>query len=370
MRAYTPRMLPVLVAVCGLPIGTLTHAAEVTDIPKRGGLYASIGYDGNAYRGEMEEDGVRIGERLESVHELELATEYGVAKGFTLGASLRYAPANRFSFPDVRPMRFDPATLKGTYLVGEPPSEPLSYDMSGLSGACFGFQLQPSLWTPNPRATATVWLVGASFQLPSPNNNLWTHTEGQRGTGPGNMVTRLEGSLSKRRGISDAYMQVRAELGAPVTMDIVDADGQTLSTKADIQPPRSVSTRTGLEFDLWGTALQTLGTLDVSLVAAYTTWGDIGSGVYLPEVLPASRGVVVTRSESLRVGGQLGGHLYDASGWTVHAHGGWTWETPYRPEHVYPDIRMTTKNANIHWSLTLERRFAPSRRMIELDDAS
>ena len=117
-----------------------------------------------------------------------------------------------------------------------------------------------------------------------------------------------------------------------------------------------------------GAANQTLGTIDVGATTSYSSWGDIASGVYLPEVLPSSKGVVVTRSESVRVGAQLGGHLYDSSGWTVHAHGGWSWETPYRPEHVYANVRMTTRNASLHWMLTVERRFTPPRSADLTDD--
>jgi hypothetical protein len=346
-----------------------SHAADVTDLPERGGLFASLGYGGNVYRGKMEEDGVGIGARVENHHGLNLSAAYGLASGLVFHAQLDYAPATRFVFPDVRPMRFDPATLQGTYRVGDMPSEPLSEDMSGLSGTHIGVRLQPSQWSPNPRPSATKWLVGASFQIPSPNDNLWTHNNGQRGAGTGNLVTRLEASLSKRRGVSDAYTRVLAELGAPIALDIEGANGETLAKNIDVQPPRSVIVQTGLEFDIWGAPAQTLGTLDVSLSTTYLSWGDIASGVYLPEVLTSSQGVVVTRSESVRIGGQIGGHLYDASGWTVHAHGGWTWETPYRPEHVYPDIRMTTANANVHWALTVERRFGPSGVSAAIGDA-
>lgn len=335
-----------------LPLPAL--AAEVTDMP--GALEATGGltYSGSAEWNALEEAGIQIAGRRVQRHDLNYELEFAPVEGFALVLDISHTPSLRYAYPDASTMLIEPVGGGGTYLLGEPTGETAVTSASGINGIWIGAAAAPfaERYGLNDQAT---WRIDLAFRTPSAGMNLWTASNGNRGTSPGGSAIKIQGAFSSDLGTGTPWLQVAWVKENKVTVDLVDEAGTTWATDVVLRPASTLDVLTGIE--IVGVDHPDVGTrfaVDLFLGFGYRTWEDVGSGVYLPNVIGGSRQIPVTVGEQInaRAGIAFDYHINEnvrvRTGPDLRVH------TPFRPEHVYADVRTTPENIAVGWLLRVE----------------
>ncbi len=351
---------PVITGVkaCLLLVGTSWTctglAAELTDVAPVRGASVRLAYDGELTSGALEEEGERISGRQVLRHDLLWRAEVSPARGLAVNVGLEHSPSLTFSYPDARPMIFEPTTGAGTYRFSRSGPD-VSVKASGVSGVWLGAALLPYSEAYERQQQAT-WRIDVGLRPGSPQRNLWTAKNGKRGPAPGGTALRLATAFSKDLGTGNPYMGFAYLREGSVTVDLEDEEGIVHGNAVELRPASTLEATGGVEIVAWQDSSNGRRVaVDLSLTGGYRTWQDVGSGLLLPNVLDGSRGIPVTSGEVVYARTGLGADVHFSSElWTRT--GLWAgWETPSRPEHVY-SVTTTTDTFTVGWFLTIEGR--------------
>ena len=333
-----------------LPIAlTLTaNAAEVTTLPPamRGDI--EIGYAATVVPDSLEEDGQQVGERRSIDHDLTYIARYGFAKAFALELELPHSASSKIKHFNSNQMVYDPILDTGTMVGTEPSpdSETAGKGAGGLMMRVVSTPLSEDLYS--ERGDQITWLLGLGYQFKDETNQ-WTVTDGQRGAGPLSPALELRSFWSTTNSMSEPYLGV---VWTNRFASTVQAQG--VNKKIEIRDPSSLDLVTGLEIELhrdedWANGLGSEVALDLSATFSYQTWGDVVSGVTLPNVLSNTDGTSVTQSETSSLWGAMGvrWRIVEYLDWTVNtAIGG---PLGYRLEHPYPV--STSPSGKLGWQV-------------------
>lgn len=274
-------------------------AAEVTDMPGAMGFDGVFSYGGAFEFGGLEEAGEIVGRRSMSRQDLALTLEFAPVQYVAAHVSLQLTPSLRYGFADARLMNYDPVTASGSYIFGEELAEVPVFQGSGLAGVWLGVVGAPfaERFETGDRVT---WKLLAAVRPGSPNKSFYTATDGSRGVGGGTGL-RFGAAFSRELEGSNPYMSWRIQHETPLTIDVVDADGVTWIEGATLKPPTTIDVEAGVEV-LATEDDDTRFAVDPSILFGYRSWEDAPSGLYLPNVLDASRVLVGTRGEYYWIG--------------------------------------------------------------------
>lgn len=336
------------------PLGmlALSHAAEVTDLPVRGHIEASLGYRGFSERGGLEEGGTRVSERRFSQHDLVIGAAYAPFPWGAVTLDIITTPSMRWTFPDSRAMQFDPVSEAGTTLLDDATTT-VEQRAAGVHGVWLGAAVTPWSMVRGDRST---WRVDVAFRAPAGTVNQWSARDnGVRGAAPGGAALRLGVGFSREAAPVEPYLQVRWVQELAATIQQTDELGRDWGLLG-IRPSSTVVVRTGAEWDV-SPAAATVGiTIDGWIGGEYRGPGRVASGVLLPSVLDSGRAVPAV--VDAQVGGQaglgVGVSVVDVGEIRLGMRG--RWATPYRVEHLY-DVHTTPDTWGLGGFITLSRAF-------------
>lgn len=319
-----------------LALVTAAHAADVTAMPAPFRGLATLEYrvEGDAAR--LVEGDTQVGARQERLHTLALQGAFSVWRGISLAVDLPVALDQRLVWSDAREMAFDP-TLGAGSMIGAPEVEaPAVEQGGGLMGPTFSIQLSPfnAEHPGKRRADRTTWLIEAGYRLQDQSSFWLERQDGSRGAGPGADAVHLRTAFSTQAATSRPYLELAFDKALTVPTPLRAEDGSVLTSDAPVRPASTLDLRVGAEVPVW-TRQQTEVALDLRTRFGYRTWQDIPSGLYLADVLSASREVLVTQGEAVHAMGGLGVQVRQAGLVDVLVGGDFGAQTPYRVEHPY-----------------------------------
>ncbi len=320
----------------------VAFGAEVTEMPPklRGDVdvldshrVATVG---------LVEDGVDVGRRLETRNDLRVSGEFSPVSGLAIRLAVPLSPSMSVSWADARQMAFDPITGSGTYGTAGPATGTTGFQAGGLTGVELGVALAP-FSEQFRRPDRVTWRLDAGLRLPT-SSNLWTASDGRRGAGNGSLAVLLGAAFSTRRGLVDPYLAMNATLEQKKRVDVIDEAGRSWGEQT-VKPASVADITGGVEIRMGENKERATGSaFDLHVAFAYRSYGDQTSGVWLPTVLDASRGIVITQEDGLY--GRAGfGFVFD-----VHKYFGFKlgfdgmYALPYTVEHVY---RVTTSPLSV-----------------------
>lgn len=322
-----------LLAFALLPAPAL--AAEVTDMPPALRGDVNIDYVGSLYSGGVEEGGEEYARRRSARHDLRWGVEFAPADGFAVTLAADTTPYAGISWSSATSMGYDPVRETGTYTVGESIEVP-QIQGRGFNGLWLGAALQPfnESWKRNHQTT---WRIDLAYRTGNKNATFWTEDgDGWRGAAPGGPAFRVVGAFSADNGSANPYVQGIFQHEGRVDVDVSDASGAIVAPGLSIRP--------GTDFDLIG-GIEVVGyhdaatedrfAVDLRLGVGYRSFRLLPSGMYLPDVLDASKSLLITQSDRLVARGGMGfdGHIRKYVSLRVGAD--FVYDMPYRIEHVY-----------------------------------
>ncbi len=353
-----------------LPITALS--AEVTEMPKELRGIGSLTYGAFAEWGALSEEGVKVGKRRISRHDLHYALQFAPINGAAIVLDIDHTPSLRYTFPESNVMLIEPVEGGGTYIGGEQVSDTPTVKAGGLNGIWIGAAFQPFSESYEQYDQQSTWRLDIAFRTGSSNRNLWTAPNGSRGAAPGGSALKLAGAVSTEMGIGNPYVSTTWVKENKVTVDLTDEDGVTHATDVELNPASTIDFRGGIEVIGYRDASrETRAAVDFFLGMGYRSWEDIASGVYLPDVLPGSRQIAVTASEQINMmaGINVDYHVNDK----VRARTGpdFRFHTPFRPEHVY-NTQTTPDHLGFGWVFKIEGVLdvSPKEVMAEFEEAA
>lgn len=294
------------------------HAASVTDVPPflRGDAWVRYSYDrlaGGLTEVDYQEDPARVpvGTRRIETHQLHYGFAFAAGPGVAVFLDIPHDVSSMVTFDSWHEMVYKPSTGSGTYTSSaeEPPFTVA--DGTGIHGAWIGLKGTPFSSQFKTRPSEATWLLSGAIRTPNAENNYWTVVEpaakkvGMRGAGPGGLGLRFETAFSTRLGAGEPYITAAYQYEAPVKVDLVNDQGESLAPNQKLNPPDSFQVRFGSEITLGeNTTSGSRTNLDLHANFNYTTWGTVPTGVYLAGVLIDDAGKVQT-AESLEPGAGL-----------------------------------------------------------------
>lgn len=319
-----------------LALVTTAHAADVTAMPAPFRGLATLEYrvEGDAAR--LVEGDTQVGARQERLHTLALQGAFSVWRGISLAVDLPVALDQRLVWSQAREMAFDP-TLGAGSMVGAAALEPPPVEQGGgLLGPTFALQLTPfnAEHPGKRRADRTTWLVEAGYRLQDKSSWWQEKQDGSRGAGPGADAVHLRTAFSTLADTSRPYLEVAFDKALSVPTNLRAEDGSVVSQGAQVRPASTLDLRVGAEVPVLARQ-DTEVALDLRTRFGYRTWQDIPSGLYLADVLAASREVLVTQGEAVHALAGLGVQVRRAGLVDVLVGGDLGAQTPYRVEHPY-----------------------------------
>ena len=342
-----PLLLPLLATLASPAI-----AAEATDMPLELQGSADLTYGGFAEFGALEEDGVNIGQRRILRNDLYWNIEFAPIDGIALTLGIDQTAGLAFNYPNARGMLFEPVEGGGTYLLSEE-EVPAKVTAGGINGVWIGAAFAP-FSERYDRGHKTTWRLDIGFRTASPNRNLWVAKNGKRGSAPGGTALKAAGAVSQDMGTGNPWASFELIRENKFTADLVDESGETWARAVSLQPASSMTIKGGVEVVAYDDPAQsTRFAVDFFLGFGYRTWEDISSGVYLPNVLDAGKGIPMTAGDQtfMLAGIHADYHINEY----VRARTGpdFRFHTPFVPEHAYA---VTTRGAHIGvgWMFRIE----------------
>lgn len=341
-------------AVALLFAGTAS-AAEVTEMPPglRGDV--EVDYDGTIRSYGLEQDGAEWGRQSLTRHDLRFGAEFAPTDGVAVGVAVPYTAAMRIAYTDARQMHFDPVAESGTYVEGEPLASPPDIRASGGGGVWLGVAAAP--FSERYRVGHLVsWRLDVAFRTPSSGKTLWTAQDGARGAANGGSAWLLGAAFSTDHGVASPYLDFRLIREGRVTVDVVDEAGTTWATGLTFRPASRFDVTGGVEIvSSENAAAGHAMAFDLFTGFGYRSWADVPSGLFLPDVLEASREIVVTTGEHLVARAGLG-IVLDVNPWVgLRVAGEFRYATPHRLEHVY-GVRTSADSTEVGIQATFEGR--------------
>lgn len=353
-------MLAPLLLSTGLLASTSgAQAAEVTDLPSPLRGTAALSYDaaGDALRLVQEDQ--QVGARQHRWHTLSLDLEFSPVRAVVVGIELPVVLDERLEWSSAQQMAYDP-TLGGGSMLGTEPLAPLPLEQGGgLAGPLFLVRLAPfheQLYVPGRDRTS--WVLELGYRLQDKSSFYREKADGSRGGGEGGDALHLRTAWSTARRTARPYLEATFDRAFAVPTPLRDTDGTVLVTEARVRPPSHFALRAGAELPALERDRVELA-VDLRARAGYRSWQDMPSGLYLPDVLDASRSVLVTQGDAVWLTGGLGLRLRVTDLVDVRLGGDFGTETPTTIEHPY----------DIHSDLGLTRWAADLQVKVWLEDA-
>ncbi|TNE91989.1 MAG: hypothetical protein EP330_03280 [Deltaproteobacteria bacterium] len=322
-----------LLALLLLPSSAL--AAEVTDMPTALRGDVNIDYVGAISSTGIEEAGEIYARRQNARHELRWGVEFAPADGLAITLAADTTPYVGQTWKSATSMGYDPVRETGTYTVGSD----ITVDKiqgRGFNGIWIGAALQPfnEAWRRNHQTT---WRIDLAYRTGNKNATFWTEDgDGWRGAAPGGPAYKLSGAFSADNGAANPYVVGTFKHEGRVTVDVADASGTVVAPSLRIQP--------GTDFDLIG-GIEVVGyrdadtqdrfAVDLRLGVGYRSYRLMPSGLYLPDVLDASKSLLVTQDDRLVARAGMGFDTHIRKYVSIRVGGDFVYNMPYRIEHLY-----------------------------------
>ena len=316
----------------------LASAAVVTEIPPflRGDVEIGYAYDqlGGSLT-ERDSVDVDVADRVVSDHMLRYALTFGVAPGAAVFVELPHYAYSSVSYGSLSDMVYDPGTGSGTYQGTTPGTAGTYVSGGGLGGVWFGARGTPFSEGFAKRNSKVTWLLEGAIRTADPSN-FYVVTEDARGAGPAGMAVRLNTTFSTTSGGSRPYVGFRYLGEGPKEVSVTNADGTAGST-IEVDPANEAGFRIGSEFlAAENKAAGSQMVFDLHLDVDYASHAYVPSGIYLPNVLGASKGGRVLQSEALEAGAGIGMHWRAFTNFQLGIYADLAYHVPQRIEYPYP----------------------------------
>lgn len=345
---------PLLLSLVGA-----AQAAEVTDLaPNLRGDF-EIRYDLEAEHAKLVEGDEQVGKRRILANTVTYAARFSVYHGLGIFIELPQVASEGVKYTDARAMALDPRADVGTMVGGDALSELDVRRGSGVVSPWIGLSGTPMSPTLFPsRGDRTTWKIDLGYRFKD-QTNFWGY--GPRdviGGGPGASALRLRTAVSSSYRKAEPYAVVDLVRTGRLTTDIVDEDGVVVAKDLELRPASSATMRAGVEW-----LVATYGedgarvSLDAHAQMAYRGGQQLPSGVYLPSVLDASEGIVVTMSDRTELIGGGGVNWRFMEYLQLNVGGDFGANSGGRVEHVYPvDAKVGARMWQVHTTLRFRAR--------------
>lgn len=322
------------------------RSAEVTALPNKLRGSVSLGWQTEGDRLALEEDGFEVGQRSARQHDLRLSADFAAWRGVVVGFTMPVVLDQRVSWTNAREMTFDPSSGGGSFIGANRLEDQDPISGGGLAGPIVSLTLAPLIADPpGRRASTTSMLLEVGYRLQDRSSFWQEEADGSRGGGVGGDALLIRGAFSAQAKTSEPYLEAVVERAMTVPTDLRDSSGEVVQKDALARPASRVDLRAGVDLPVQEADDHRM-VIDLRSRFGYRSWQDIPSGLYLPDVLAASREVLVTQGESIYGMAGLGLGL-DFPGWaSVRAGVDVGTETPYRVEHPYP---VRTRGGAVLW---------------------
>ncbi len=344
--------------------GSPATAAEVTDLPQplRGAV--ALSYDSTGDVLSIEEGGVEVGRRRHRDHTMQLDLEFSPVRAVSLVLQLPVVMTERVNWTSANQMVFDPNLQTGS-LAAADPMQPLPLlKGGGLAGPTIMLRAAPfheQLYTGH--ADRTSWVLEAGYRFRDKSSFFRVDQAGKRGGGEGAAALHLRSAWSTTRRTNRPYVEATFDKPFTVPTPLRAEDGTVLTAGAAVRPATRFTARVGTEVPAYDRD-DTQVFVDLRSHVGYRSWQDLPSGTYLPDVLEASRAVLVTQGDALWITGGLGVALRLDDRVDVRVGGDFGTETPYTVEHPYD---VTTAGGAMLWSVDAQVKVWLSDRLLGLD---
>jgi hypothetical protein len=239
------------------------------------------------------------------------------------------------SYGSLSDMVYDPGTGSGTYQGTTPGTAGTYVSGGGLGGVWFGARGTPFSESFKTRNSKVTWLLEGAIRTPDPTN-FYVLTEEARGAGPAGMAARLNTTFSTTSGGSRPYVSFRYLGEGPSEVAVTNADGTAGST-ITVDPSNSAGFRLGSEFlAAENKAAGSQVVFDLHLDVDYASHAYVASGIYLPNVLEASKGGLVLQSEAMEAGAGIALHWRAFTNFELGLYTDLAYHLPQRIEYPYP----------------------------------
>ena len=308
----------------------LAGAAEVTEVPEFLQGDAVVGYHAELQRYSLKEGSTAVGLTTQERHLLSVEAVVGAPYSAAF-VRVPYAVRDRIAYPDTRKMIYDPLDEAGSLAASETQETPReALEGRGLEGIWIGARGVPFAET---RGDQITWLIEAAYRT-GDRTNLWTEAGGLRGSGVGAPALQLRTAFSAQRSSHRPYLEATLLRSGSIAVELQDSHGQTVGT-ASVAPASSAAALVGVEVLTRETGTGWFA-LDFRTRVAYNSWSELPSGTYLPDVLPDTDGLLVTRSEYTTFSAGMGFHWQLFKYLRLGVNADLDVNTPYRLEHPYP----------------------------------
>lgn len=334
------------------------RAAELTDIAPmlRGDVEVRQDSDIEAFR--LLEDGEVVARNQSIVHDLVIGVDFSFAPGAAFFVDVPVYLAERVAWSEARQMIFDPNDDSGTMIGGSDiaidPYQKPGASGSGLGGVWLGLHGTP-FNQDFARSDQSTLMLELAWRTPD-KSSFWTYGDnGSRGAGPGASALRLHVAGSTTKRWAEPYVYATFVNTGRQTTDVLDESGVVVVTQLEIDPASTFEGGAGVEAVVWKND-ETGGkaTLDFRGIIGYRSWQDIPSGIYLPNVLDASRTVAVTQSDATWLEARMGVNYRIMAYVQLGAEGSVGTTSPFRVEHPYD---ITTGIGSLGWGVHSYLRF-------------
>lgn len=324
-------------------LSVLASASSETELPPALRADVAVGYQAGVRWVGLEEDSPDgrelIGRRRDLRHDLTVRGAFSFVDGVAVTAGVDLVPGQSITHLTGRPMLTDPVSGQGTFVGAPDLDEPPAFSGGGLLGVWVGAAFQPFAER-FAKQHAVTWRLDVAVRTP-PARTFWeADEEGRRGTGEGGPTYRLAAAFSRDGDAASPYMTADWRLTTPRSVEVDDGQGGTVGI--NVQPGQTFDVTTGIELRMTrASAAPTRADFDLSTGLFYRSPQAVPSGLFLPDVLPASRKIAVTRAERL---GWHAGAAFDIEIDEPVELRLWTrafWALPWRVEHPYA-VRTTT----------------------------
>lgn len=349
-----PSIAPLVLLFAGA-----AQAAEVTDLaPNLRGDF-EIRYDLDAEHAKLVEGEATVGKRRILANTVTYAARFSVYHGLGIFIELPQVASEGVKYRDAQQMALDPRADVGTMIGGDTLSALDVRRGSGVVSPWIGLSGTPMSPTLFPaRGDRTTWKIDLGYRFKD-QTNFWTYGPNDViGGGVGASALRLRTAVSSSYRKAEPYGVVDLVRTGTIRTDIVDANGAVTAKDLELQPASSATLRAGVE---WLVATYGDDGARVS-IDAHTQFGYRGgqrlpSGVYLPSVLDASDGLVVTMSDRTELLGGAGVNWRFMEYLQLNVGGDFGANSGGRVENVYPiDAKVGARMWQVHTTLRFRAR--------------
>jgi len=341
-------------------------AATVTEIPPflhgDGGLTYSFDRLGGSLVQRTGNDDSEVGKRAIASHVIDYHLTFAPGPGVALTLDLPQYVSESVSYSTWQAMVYDPATGTGTALgtnAGDPGVLARGGGFGGLWIDVGGVPFSEAYEGRNNKAT---WKLDLGFRTGDKSSFWAVDGDGHRGAGTGGSAWRIRSAFSKTIGNAEPYVVGTVTFENKTSVVLASQDGTQLSAgEVEINPADHGELLAGAEIlASHNEANGAQVALDLHLACNYAAYGDVASGVFLPDVLDASLGTAVQQAESMELGGGVGFVWRPMEYLQIGAHGELLYHLPQRIESPYPIYTGmgNTTHANVTVNLTVRLRAA------------